>query len=171
MIRSSGSVELVGRTALVSEREAGFLYAGYLIRLRADQAQASPAYLSLFLASPASRARIELTARSTTGVNNINAEEIRAFPVAVPCLDEQHEIVRRVGQLFAMADRLDERLSSASSIAQRATLSALNKAFRGELVPQDPNELAAEDVARLRTRDTSRGGAVKAKRAKLRSRV
>jgi len=158
MIRSNGSVGLVGRTALVSEREAGFLYAGYLIRLRPNAAHASPAYLSLFLASPASRARIELTARSTTGVNNINAEEIRAFPVALPALDEQYEIARRVGELFAMADRLDGRVLSAQAIVERTTPSALAKAFRGELVPQDPNdESASKLLARLRTLPSSAG--------------
>lgn len=140
MIRSNGSVGLVGRTALVSEREAGFLYAGYLIRLRPDAAQATSAYLSLFLASPASRTRIASTARSTTGVNNINAEEIRNFPIAVPSLAEQSEIVRRVGKLFAIAGRLDDRILLAQAIVQRTTPSALTKAFRGDLVQQDPND-------------------------------
>lgn len=140
MIRSNGSVGLVGRMALVSERETGFLYAGYLIRLRADVTQARPAYLSLFLASPPSRIRIELTCRSTTGVNNINAEEIREFPILLPTLDEQDEIVRRVDDLFALADRLQQRVSAAQSLADRATPSILDKAFRGELVPQDPND-------------------------------
>lgn len=146
MIRSNGSVGLVGRTALVSKREAGFLYAGYLIRLRPDAAQASPGYLSLFLASPVSRTRIELTARSTTGVNNINAEEIRAFPVDLPSLDEQYEIVRRVDGLLAMAMRLDDRVSSAQTIVKRTTPSALNKAFLGELVPQDPSDAPASEL-------------------------
>jgi type I restriction enzyme S subunit len=165
MIRSNGSVGLVGRTALVSQREAGFLYAGYLIRLRPNAAHVSAAYLSLFLASPASRARIELTARSTTGVNNINAEEIRAFPVALPSLDEQYEIARRVGELFAMADRLDRRVSSAQAIVEQTTPSALAKAFRGELVPQDPyDEPASKLLARLRNRPTSAGNTGKLKR-------
>jgi type I restriction enzyme, S subunit len=165
MIRSNGSVGLVGRTALVSEREAGFLYAGYLIRLRSNAAHVSPAYLSLFLASPASRARIELTARSTTGVNNINAEEIRAFPVALPSLDEQHEVARRVGELFAMADRLSGRVLSAQAIVERTTPSALAKAFRGELVPQNPDdEPASTLLARLRTRADPTGNTGKPKR-------
>jgi type I restriction enzyme, S subunit len=165
MIRSNGSVGLIGRTALVSERDAGFLYAGYLIRLRTDAAQASPAYLSRFLASPASRAHIELTARSTTGVNNINAEEIRAFPVTLPPLAEQYEIVKRIGELFEIADRLDHRVASAQAIIQRTPPSALAKAFRGELIPQDPNdEPASRLLARLRTRPDSAGVTGKPKR-------
>jgi len=166
MIRSNGSVGLVGRTAMVSEREEGFLYAGYLIRLRPDAAQANPAYLSLILASPASRARIELTARSTTGVNNINADEIRAFPVALPSLDEQNEVVKRVGHLLAMAERLDDRVLSAQSAVQRTTPSALGKAFRGELVPQDPSDEPASDlITRIGNRGSNFRSASKPKRS------
>jgi type I restriction enzyme, S subunit len=170
MIRSNGSIGLVGRTALVSERESGFLYAGYLIRLRADVAQARSAYLSLFLASPASRAQIEFTARSTTGVNNINTEEIRAFPVAVPPLEEQDEIIRRTGELLEIATRLERRLELAQARVMRITPSTLAKAFRGELVPQDPDdEPASELLARLRRGASSSSGTTKPKRGGTRS--
>ena len=150
VIRSNGSIGLVGRTALVSVREAGFLYAGYLIRLRPDPTRANSAYLSLFLASPASRTRIELTARSTAGVNNINAEEIRALLVPLPSLEEQNEIVRRIGDLFTIATRLEDAASTSQTFAERLRPSILAKAFRGELVSQDPNdEPAAALLARI----------------------
>jgi type I restriction enzyme, S subunit len=165
MIRSNGSLGLVGRTALVSARESGFLYAGYLIRLRADSAQVRPAYLSLFLASPASRVRIELAARSTTGVNNINAEEIRGIPVVVPGLDEQAEIIRRVGELLEIAARLEQRLVDAQVHLSRTTPSVLAKAFRGELVPRDPNdEPASALLERIRGRTPYTGTGVTERR-------
>jgi len=158
VIRSNGSVGILGRTALVSEREAGFLYAGYLIRLRPDTRKALPKYLSLVLSSPASRERIELNARSTTGVNNINADEIRSFRVPLPNLGEQREIVRRVSHLFAHADRLEACLAAARGLVEPTTPSLLAKAFRGELVRQDPNdEPACELLARLKARGASEG--------------
>jgi type I restriction enzyme S subunit len=64
---------------------------------------------------------------------------------------EQTEIVRRVESLFAFADRLEARLSRARTAADRLTPALLAKAFRGELVPQDPDdEPAAELLKRLR---------------------
>lgn len=70
--------------------------------------------------------------------------------VALPPIEEQLEIVRRVELLFAYADRLEARLQAAQTAAQRLTPSLLAKAFRGELVPQDPNdEPAAELLKRL----------------------
>jgi type I restriction enzyme, S subunit len=54
--------------------------------------------------------------------------------------DEQTEIVRRVETLFALADRIEAGCTAARTHAQRLALQLLAKAFRGELVPQDPND-------------------------------
>lgn len=143
MIRSNGSLALVGRTALVSAREAGYLYAGYLIRLRPDFDKVVPAYLSVLLESPGVRTRIERTARSTAGVNNINADEIRQLPVALPPLAEQHEIVRRVSRLVEMAGSIERRLAQVRAQVEQTTPSTLARAFRGELVPEDPDDKPA----------------------------
>ena len=68
----------------------------------------------------------------------------------VPPLPEQTEIVRRVEILFAFADRLEARLATARQQVGQLTPALLAKAFRGELVPQDPaDEPAAELLKRL----------------------
>ena len=75
---------------------------------------------------------------------------MRNTVVNVPTIEEQTEIVRRVETLFAFADRLEARLAQAHTAATRLTPALLAKAFRGELVPQDPNdEPAAELLRRL----------------------
>jgi type I restriction enzyme S subunit len=65
-------------------------------------------------------------------------------------LIEQTEIVRRVETLFAFADRLEARYTAARAQVEKLTPSLLAKAFRGELVPQDPDdEPASELLARI----------------------
>lgn len=82
---------------------------------------------------------------------NLNLSKIKGFSVNLPLMEEQNEIVRRVETLFAFADRLEARLQSAQTAAERLTPALLAKAFRGELVPQDPNdEPATELLRRLR---------------------
>ena len=66
--------------------------------------------------------------------------------VALPPIEEQTEIVRRIETLFAFADRLEARLETAQTSANRLTPSLLAKAFRGELVPQDPNDEPASEL-------------------------
>jgi type I restriction enzyme S subunit len=53
MIRSNGSVRLVGQTLPVTEAAVGMAYAGYLMRLRTDEEALDPAFLAVALASPA----------------------------------------------------------------------------------------------------------------------
>jgi len=53
-------------------------------------------------------------------------------------LAEQHEIVRRVEGLFWLADRIEDRYQKAKACVEQITQAILAKAFRGELVPQDP---------------------------------
>lgn len=150
VIRSNGSVELVGKTSIVTEKESGLLFAGYLMRLRVNAELALPAFVRLCLAAPLQRKYIELTAKSTSGVNNLNAEELRSLPLWLPKPNEQAEIVRRVEKLFKLADRIEGRYTAALAQAQRLPSLVLAKAFRGELLPQDPgDEPASELLARI----------------------
>lgn len=154
LIRSNGSVSLVGRTAVVSKAEENYAYAGYLIRLRPDRKKVEPDFLNLVLSSYDIRLQIELEARSTSGVNNINSEEVRALSFQLPPLPEQREIVRRMDEMFALADRLEARVGKARGQVDKLTQSILAKAFRGELVPQDPNDEPAEKLlARIRAKN------------------
>ena len=87
---------------------------------------------------------------SSTAQPVISGQKIYGLLVVLPHFDEQTEIVRRVDTLFAFADRLEARLAQAQTAATRLTPALLAKAFRGELVPQDPNdEPAAELLRRL----------------------
>ncbi len=68
----------------------------------------------------------------------ISGQKIYSLPLKLPSLPEQQEIVRRVEALFAFADRIEARLATARKTVDRLTPATLAKAFRGELVPQDP---------------------------------
>ncbi|CAI8815283.1 restriction endonuclease subunit S [Pseudomonas sp. IT-P4] len=164
LIRSNGSVSLVGRSAVIGSKEEGLLFAGYLIRARINIEKAIPEYVNYWLKSPAIRQDIELTARSTSGVNNINSEEIKSLTFTMPSLAEQTEIVDRVKQLFAFADQLEAKVASAKNRIDHLTQSILAKAFRGELVPQDPNDEPASVL--LERIKAQRAAAPKAKRGR-----
>lgn len=143
LIRSNGSVALVGKCALVREQEQGFAYAGYLIRIRPKRNSIDSEYLNLALSSYEIRLQIELEARSTSGVNNINSDEVKALRFSLPPLNEQKEIVLRVKALFAVADKIETRHAKAKAQVDKLTQSLLAKAFRGELVAQSSNNRPA----------------------------
>lgn len=94
---------------------------------------------------------------------NLSPKNLGNFKVQVPPLAEQNEIVHRVETLFAFADRLEARLTTACATADRLTPALLAKAFRGELVPQDPNDEPATEL--LKRLAAAREPATKGKRS------
>ncbi|EDL3672268.1 4'-phosphopantetheinyl transferase [Salmonella enterica subsp. enterica serovar Bareilly] len=151
LIRSNGSVDLVGKVAVISENDTEYLYAGYLIRVRLDKERAAPKYISYCLQSPQLRQVIENIVRSTSGVNNINSKELASLEIPLTPLPEQHEIVRRVEQLFAWADTIEKQVNNALTRVNSLTQSILAKAFRGELTAQwraeNPSLISGENSA------------------------
>ncbi|ENC3010922.1 TPA: restriction endonuclease subunit S [Escherichia albertii] len=151
LIRSNGSVDLVGKVAVISENDTQYLYAGYLIRVRLCLEKAVPKYISYCVQSPQLRQIIENIARSTSGVNNINSKELASLELPLPPIPEQHEIVRRVEQLFAYADIIEKQVNSALARVNNLTQSILAKAFRGELTAQwraeNPDLISGENSA------------------------
>lgn len=76
--------------------------------------------------------------------------ELKALRIALPPPAEQREIVKRTSALLSFADQLEQRHSRMLSLARRLPTSVLTKAFRGELVEQNPqDEPASELLARL----------------------
>lgn len=149
LFNRTNSPELVGKTAIyLGEQPA--IYAGYLIRVKCSPAILNPKYANFCLNAPYGRAYCWAVKSDGVSQSNINAEKLRKFPVPYCEIEEQEEIVRRVEALFAFADRMEARLAQARIAADRLTPALLAKAFRGELVPQDPNdEPAAELLKRL----------------------
>lgn len=105
----------------------------------------------------------------TTGRAKLTQAVLNALPMAVPPKVELREIVRRVRALFAIADRIEARLTSLQKAVDRLTPALLAKAFRGELVPQDPNdEPASALLERLKTAPSAEGS-TPSKQARRRS--
>ncbi|MCI2283028.1 hypothetical protein L3081_05975 [Colwellia sp. MSW7] len=84
----------------------------------------------------------------TDGVSqsNINAKKLQVYEFYLPEIDEQLEIVRRVGELFSHASLFERQYLGAQKKFNRLTQSILAKAFRGELVPQDENDEPASEL-------------------------
>jgi type I restriction enzyme S subunit len=74
--------------------------------------------------------------RRVGGGNNqqaLNKSFVQALDFPLPPLKEQSEIVRRVEELFFIADRIEEKANAASERINNLSQSILAKAFRGEL--------------------------------------
>lgn len=150
-IRSNGSVSIVGKCALIRAQDEGFLYAGYLIRIRPIQSKILPEFLAHILSSHALRIQIENKAKSTSGVNNINAKEIKSLTIPVCGIEEQKEVVNILRQRLSIIDNMEQAIDAELEKSEALRQSILKKAFSGHLVPQDPaDEPASALLARIR---------------------
>lgn len=162
--RYNGSLEFVGACAVFLEDQETFVYPDKLIRVRTDETKVLPQFLALTCSSKPSRKQIEGFIKSSAGQKGVSGKDLKTVKLALPSIAEQSEIVRRVEKLFAFADRLEERLSQAQAAVQKLTPALLAKAFRGELVPQDPNDEPASEL--LKRLQESRTESTKPSRAR-----
>ena len=83
---------------------------------------------------------------SGSGPQALNCQRVRELPFNFPPIEEQQEIVRLVKALFRNTDHIAARYEKAKDYVDKLTQSILAKAFRGELVPQDPNDPPASEL-------------------------
>tara|TARA_R110001592_G_scaffold1778_4_gene10568 strand:- start:1320 stop:2666 length:1347 start_codon:yes stop_codon:yes gene_type:complete len=124
-----------------------------------------PDYLYLLLQDISFKNYIQPN-QTGSDIPHISGRQILGYPVQIPTIKEQTEIVRRVEQLFAFADQLEARVKSAQKRIDRLTQSILAKAFRGELVPQDPNDEPASVLLERIKAQRATSGAAKKTRSK-----
>ncbi|OLH13356.1 hypothetical protein DXO246_04385 [Xanthomonas oryzae pv. oryzae] len=114
-----------------------------------DVQEPTKSYLYYFLSSKTEELR---SLNQGAAQPNLNTGIVKSIEVRIGSEAEQTEIVRRVEQLFAYAEQLEAKVAAAQQRIDALTQSLLAKAFRGELVPQDPtDEPASVLLERIRT--------------------
>jgi len=139
-----------GDTAIYPESLPFAIMTSDVVCIRPDPHKIDKTFLSYLLESPGGR---DLIQGITAGVaqQKISLERLKTVFLKVPSLPEQQEIVRHTQSLFSLADQLEARLTTARKVVDRLTPALLAKAFRGELVPQDPgDEPASALLERIR---------------------
>lgn len=141
-VEGNGSIDQIGRVALWNGSIEPCVHQNHLIKFRAGNSVKS-AYVLLQMMAPKGRAQLIEKATSTAGLHTLSISKISEVHLPVPPLSEQQEIVRRIEVLFTLANQLEDRYQKAKAQVARLTQSILAKAFRGELVPQDENDVPA----------------------------
>ncbi|MGH7869946.1 MAG: restriction endonuclease subunit S [Candidatus Dormibacteraceae bacterium] len=101
-----------------------------VVGLIADEHLVFPEYVEFFMRT----ARRDLSAFApATAQANINLAILSQLAVAVPPIEEQEEIIRRVSQMLSLADGFLARIDTASCCVDRTSQAVLAKAFRGDL--------------------------------------
>jgi type I restriction enzyme S subunit len=118
------------------------------------------------LRSKSGREQIEtFSSGNQLSMRNLSQKSLLSIRVPLPPPEEVEAAVTATNQLHALADQLEARLTIARKVVDRLTPALLAKAFRGELVPQDPgDEPASALLERIRAARQAEAGAGKPSR-------
>jgi len=109
-----------------------------------------PAYLAHYLAGPDAFRYFAAAARGV-GVRGVNIGDLRRMPIPLPPLADQRRIVAELEQQLSLIDALRAAVESAQKRSAALRRAILERALRGELVPQDPaDEPASVLLERIR---------------------
>ncbi|MDO6757045.1 restriction endonuclease subunit S [Phaeobacter inhibens] len=159
----ANTIELVGACAIVEEAPGNLYLSDKVLRLEMDDGLKP--WVMHYLRSTEGRDALEkASSGNQQSMRNISQKALKQIVVPLPPLEEQTEIVRRIEAAFARIDRMVAEAAKARALLERLEQQLLAKAFRGELVPQDPNdEPASALLARIRE---ARANAPKPKRTR-----
>ncbi|MGW8135850.1 restriction endonuclease subunit S [Sphingomonas sp. UBA4815] len=168
LMNEGGDRDKLGRGWVWREEVPGCIHQNHVFRVRLRDPDFPPEFVSHY-ANEFGQAYFIDQGTQTTNLASISKRRVMALPVPVPPAAEAREIVRLITAAFARADRLEAEAARARALLDRLEAAILAKAFRGELVPQDPNdEPASVLLDRIRA---ERAAAPKPKRGRARKTV
>lgn len=133
VIRSNGSLSIVGQCAIVREQHEKWVYAGYLIRVRCNN-EFLPEYLNYIFQSYQIRKQIVEKSHSMSGVNNFSADKIKQLEIAWYPVDVQKQIVDKLNVMFGELNKIERQYNALYEKLEKLPQTLLCKAFKGELV-------------------------------------
>lgn len=135
----ANTIELVGAVVLVEDAPENLFLSDKILRLVLKDEDKK--WLLWFLRAPSGRKQIEDFATGNQfSMRNLSQNALRRICVPYPGADVRASRVARLEVAFARADRMDAEAAHARSLLDRLEAAILARAFRGELVPQDPDD-------------------------------
>lgn len=132
LFNEGGDIDKLGRGWIWEEQVKNCIHQNHVFRARSYSPSIQSKYISHY---GNSEGKEYFLREGTQSVNlaNINKTTLSLLPIPLPPVEEQTEIVRRVEELFAFADKVEAQVNAAQSRVNNLTQSILAKAFRGEL--------------------------------------
>lgn len=136
LVNRVNSIEYLGKSALVRNVPEPTVFESNIMRFSLNLDIANPEFISLFLCSSIGLEQLRKNAKLAVNQASINQGDVKSCLLNLPIINEQIEIVRRVKELFAYLNLLEQQVQSASDQVNYLTQSILAKAFRGELTAE-----------------------------------
>jgi type I restriction enzyme S subunit len=129
LIQRGNSSVYVGSNILVTEDHLDIIYPDLMMKIRVNE-NWLPKYISMMLSSPKARQHMwsHMNGTSST-MPKINKRIVENAPIPIASLEQQHRIVAKVDELFALCDQLKARLQAASETQLTLTEALVEQAL------------------------------------------
>lgn len=148
----ANTLELVGACVIVHRVSKPIMLSDKILRVHFKDESLKPWVLT-FLRSRNGRRELEARASGNQlSMRNISQAKLNTLPIPTPPAEERTVILTELDRRLSAVDAVESTLQTSLRRAECLRQSILERAFRGELVPQDPNDEPAEALlARLKT--------------------
>ena len=106
LMNEGGDFDKLGRGAVWMGEIEDCVHQNHVFRVRTDSTTLNPIYLACYSESAFGKKYFLLSSKQSTNLASINSKQLNAYPIALPFLEEQAEIIRRIGGAKLQIDSL-----------------------------------------------------------------
>jgi restriction endonuclease S subunit len=151
LLSEGQSPELVGQSAIYRGEIEGLCFQKTLHRFRSYASGPPPEFAQLVFRHYVRNGTFRAASSLTVNIAHLTLVRLKPLHFPLPPRGEQIEIVRRAGAALGRVTAVEQKLDALQAQREVFERALFAKAFRGELVPQDPNDEPAEAMlARVR---------------------
>lgn len=148
LFTEGGDYDKLGRGTVWNNEIPGCLHQNHVFAVRPNTSILFDCFLAYQSNSRYGKKYFLSCSKQTTNLASINSTQLKNFPVLLPSLPEQHEIVRLIDDLLARERSAQQAAEQALASIDLMKKSILARAFRGELGTNKASEASALELLR-----------------------
>ena len=146
LFTEGGDYDKLGRGTVWQGQIKNCLHQNHVFVVRPHADVLNPYFLSYQASSRYGKQYFLKCSKQTTNLASINSTQLKNFPVLMPTIDEQVQIVLHVDELLAKEQQTKEAAEGVLEQIDIIKKAILARAFRGELGTNDPKEESAVEL-------------------------
>ncbi len=140
LLCEGNSPELVGRGAIWRDEIPDCVHQNHVLRVRLDQTKALPEFVLSVINSSYGQAYFRSKAKRTTNLASINSKEVGGFPLPLPTVPEQQDMI---DQLFGGQAAAKQKREEAAKARAKAWTDFETAVYSAEVVEETAALIAA----------------------------
>lgn len=139
LLNEGGDIDKLGRGWIWEGQLECCIHQNHVFRARPVSHEVNPKFISYFT-NTYGQTYFLTSGKQTTNLASVSMTRVKACPIPVAPAKEMDAAVSEIQRLFTCAEGAASTLNAFDRRLNHLDSAILAKAFRGELVPQDPND-------------------------------